>query len=506
MIKLNGNELTLEAFIKVTKGYALVEIDEASKNKVTTSRETIEKIIDSKSVVYGINTGFGKLSDVRISCDDVDQLQENLLKSHACGIGNIFSEEIIRGMLLLRVNALIKGYSGIRLETVMKMVTFLNEGITPIVYEQGSLGASGDLVPLAHMALPLIGLGEVFYKGERLSAVEALKRADIKPLESLKAKEGLALINGTQAMTSAGAHALYDAFNLLHTANISAALTFEALEGIIDVFDEKIHLIRNQEGQIEIAKQMLHLLDGSKNVTHQGDKRVQDAYSLRCVPQVHGATLDTLLFIKDKVEREMNAATDNPVVFDDGKALSAGNFHGQVIALPMDYLAIAVSEIANISERRLERLVNPALNQDLPPFLVKDKGLNSGFMIIQYTAASLVSENKVLSHPASVDSIPSSGNQEDHVSMGTISARKALKVIEQSRQVVGMEILTALQALDFRGKERLSPILKDVYKTVRAFVPFIEKDTIMHPYIVSCETLIKENKFYKEGNPWIIHS
>ncbi|MFP4286100.1 MAG: histidine ammonia-lyase [Candidatus Izemoplasmataceae bacterium] len=494
MITLDGNSLTLSDFIKVTRKNEPVCMHESSILKVKRSREIVENIIDSKEVVYGINTGFGKLSDVRISCDDVDQLQENLLKSHACGVGDLLSIESVRGMMLLRVNALIKGYSGIRLETIEKLIEFLNHGITPVVYEQGSLGASGDLVPLAHMALPMIGLGEILYQGKRWKAKEGLEQAKVKPLEALKAKEGLALINGTQAMTSIGAHALYDAYNVFNQSNLSAALTFEALEGIVDVFDETIHDIRNHDGQITVATSMRHLLKGSKNVTHQGDKRVQDAYALRCIPQVHGATLETLNFIKAQVEKEMNAVTDNPIIIDEGKALSAGNFHGQVMALAFDYLGIAISEIANISERRIERLVNPQLNQDYPAFLVKDKGLNSGFMIIQYTAASLVSENKVLAHPASVDSIPSSGNQEDHVSMGTISARKALKIVNHARLVIGMEMLTAAQALNFRGANLLSPTLNKTYQTIRKFIPFIEKDTIMHPHIIMMETLLKEEK------------
>lgn len=494
MIHLNGSDLTLNDFIKVTRDYVLVKINDEAIKHVNKSREIVHSIIESKEVVYGINTGFGKLSDVRISCDDVDQLQENLLKSHACGVGPVLSKDIVRGMMLLRVNALIKGFSGIRIETILKLVEFLNHDIIPVVYEQGSLGASGDLVPLAHMALPLIGLGEVFVKGTRYKASEGLEKAGISPLDALKAKEGLALINGTQAMTSIGAHALYDAYNVFNQSNISSALTFEALQGIIDVFDARIHEVRNQSGQQEVAKIMRNLLNDSKNVTHQGELRVQDAYALRCIPQVHGATLETLNFIKAQVEKEMNAVTDNPIVFDDGKALSAGNFHGQVMALAFDYLGIAMSEIANISERRIERLVNPQLNHDYPAFLVKDKGLNSGFMIVQYTAASLVSENKVLAHPASVDSIPSSGNQEDHVSMGTIAARKALKIVSHARLVVGLEMLTAAQALDFRGANLLSPKLKRTYETIRTFIPFIEKDTIMHPHIMMMDSLLKEEK------------
>jgi len=491
MITLKGSNLTLKNFIQVVRQKEAVTIDEQAVDRIETSRDVVNDIVKDKRVVYGINTGFGKLSDVSINSEKLDQLQLNLLRSHACGTGNIFDEEIVRGMLLLRINALLKGYSGIRLETIEKMIELLNHDIIPVVYEQGSLGASGDLVPLAHMALPLIGEGEVFLNHKRMKTLDAFKQSNIKPLDGIHAKEGLALINGTQAMTSVGALALYDSYYLYLYSIISGGLTLEATNGIIDAFDSRIHTARGQKGQMRTAEMMRKLLMDSKNITKQGDLRVQDAYSIRCIPQVHGASLDTFDYILDKVEIEMNAVTDNPIVFtEDNSAISAGNFHGQPVALPFDFLSIAISELANISERRLERLVNDQLNDRFPAFLVKEKGLNSGFMIVQYAAASLVSENKILAHPASVDSIPSSANQEDHVSMGTIAARKARQVLKHSINVVAMEIFTACQALDFEGKEKLSPQLKAVYNKVREVVPFIEEDEIMKPHMDAITNLL----------------
>jgi histidine ammonia-lyase len=371
------------------------------------------------------------------------------------------------------------------------MVEFLNKRLTPVVFSKGSLGASGDLAPLSHMALPIIGLGEVFYHGERLDAALGLKRAGITPLKSLKAKEGLSLINGTQAMTSVGAIALLEAKNLIDLSMYGLAFTMQALEGIDEVFNDKIHQARNQLGQIKVSKAMLEILSESKLTTKQGEKRVQDGYSLRCSPQVIGASLDAIDYCQNVIEREMNAVTDNPIVFvEDDKVISAGNFHGQPVALAMDFLGIAISELANISERRLERMVNASLSNGLPPFLVKNPGINSGFMIVQYSAASLVSENKVLAHPASVDSIPSSANQEDHVSMGTIGARKALEIAKNTRSVLSMEILTALQAIDFRNSELLSPKTKQVYDFIRNRINFIEDDVIMYEVIHKITDLI----------------
>mgnify|MGYP000898203607 CR=1 FL=1 len=497
MIILDGKSLTLESFIQVARFKEKVSIAESSMKLVKKARRFVEEVVEQEKPVYGINTGFGKLSDTPIPKEDVSKLQENLLMSHACGVGTPFTDEIVRGMMVLRVNALIKGHSGIRPETLYKLVELLNKDVCPVVFEKGSLGASGDLAPLSHMSLPLIGKGEVYYKGERMDTIDAFIKAEILPLEGLKAKEGLSLINGTQAMTSVGSICLYDAMHLIDIANISLGLTMESLKGIIDAFDERVHLLRGQIGQIEIARRVRGLLENSKNITRQGEVRVQDAYSIRCAPQVHGASLDAFEYVKTKVEIEMNAVTDNPIIFtEDGMAISAGNFHGQPLALAFDYLGIAIAELANISERRLERMVNPQLSCGLPAFLVENPGINSGFMIVQYSAASLVSENKVLAHPASVDSIPSSANQEDHVSMGTIGARKANEILKNTRQVIAMEILAACQAIDLRGDNGLGKKTKRAYNKVREYIQFLKNDQIMYHSIHTMNDLLESDELY----------
>lgn len=497
-MKINGENLNIENFIKIVLDYEKVQVEKASIDRVHKAQEYVSKVVESGLPTYGINTGFGELSSVSIDKDNTNKLQENLIKSHACGLGKPLSEAQVRGMLLLRVNALIKGYSGIRYVTIEKMLELLNKNVLPVVYSQGSLGASGDLAPLSHMALPLIGLGEVTYQGKKYSASEGLKKASIQPLDGLRAKEGLALINGTQAITSIGALALYDALNVFNLSLHTLALTMEALHGITDVYDPMIHTLRNQSGQVYVAKRLREILNGSKATSIQGDLRVQDAYSLRCSPQVLGASLDALNYVYDVVEKEMNAVTDNPLVFADReKVISAGNFHGQPLALAMDFLAIAMSEVANISERRLERMVNRHLSNGLPAFLVKNPGINSGFMIVQYSAASLVSENKVLSHPASVDSIPSSANQEDHVSMGNHAARKAGQVIDNVYKVVAMELLTALQAIDFDDANKLSTQTKAIYDFIRKEVSFVDDDCIMYEKIHAIEKMVKSKEFIK---------
>ena len=498
MIEINGSNLDIYSFSKVVLDYEKIQISESSKELVNNARKYVEEVIESEVPTYGINTGFGQLSVVSIKKSEVSKLQENLIKSHSCGIGEPFSEAVVRGMLLLRINALIKGFSGIRLCVIDKMAEFLNKNLTPVVFSQGSLGASGDLAPLSHMSLPLLGLGEVYYKGKRMDALEGLKLSNIKPLEHLKAKEGLSLINGTQAMTSVGALAVLEAYKLIRLSEFTLGLTMEALTGIDEVFFHKIHELRNQVGQIQVAKDMLDILEGSKLVTKQGELRIQDAYSLRCSPQVIGASLDAVNYCNNIIENEMNAVTDNPLVFlEEKRVISAGNFHGQPIALAMDFLTIAMCELANISERRLERMVNSSLSNGLPAFLVKKPGLNSGFMIVQYSAASLVSENKTIAHPASVDSIPSSANQEDHVSMGTIGARKARQVIGNSNNVLAMELFTALQALDFRDVSKMSPKTKLIYDYIRKDVHFIEEDIIMYKSIHKIQALIKNVEFDK---------
>lgn len=492
-IFIDGNSLTLEQFIQVTRNFAAVELTAESIEKVNKARALVDRYVEEGKVVYGITTGFGKFSDVTITGDETVKLQRNLIISHSCGVGNYLDEEIVRGIMLLRANALAKGYSGIRLSTLQTLIEMLNKGVHPIVPEKGSLGSSGDLAPLAHMVLTMIGEGEAIYKGEKMSGKEAMEKAGI-PVIELTSKEGLALINGTQVMTSVGAHTVYDAINLSKTADIAAALTAEALNGITDAYDYKVHMVRGQEGQINTAKNMLDILAESKNTTKQGELRVQDAYSLRCIPQIHGASKDCFKFVKEKVEIEINAATDNPLIFvDEEQVISGGNFHGQPMALPFDFLGIGLAELANSSERRLERLVNPALSNGLPAFLTKNGGVNSGFMIVQYAAAALVSENKVLAHPASVDSIPSSANQEDHVSMGTIAARKAREIMQNTRKVLAMEILGACQAIDLRGNKGLGLGTEIAYDIVREKTSTIEDDIVMYVEINKCEDIIKSN-------------
>lgn len=475
MITLDGNHLTLRQIDKILYECQPVRASEESWVRVKESRNAIERIVNEEKVVYGINTGFGKLSDVLIESENVEELQLNLIRSHVCGVGEPFPEIVSRGMLLLRANTLLKGYSGVRPELIDRLLQLLNAKIHPVIPQQGSLGASGDLAPLAHLALVLIGEGEVFYQGNRIPAMEALIKANIQPI-TLTAKEGLALINGTQAMTAMGVVAYLETEKLARQAEVAAALTMEGLQGIVDVFDKDLHAARGYPEQIEVAERMKKYLDGSQLTTRQGELRVQDAYSLRCIPQVHGATWQTLGYVKEKLEIEINAASDNPLIFDSGdKVISGGNFHGQPIALAMDFLGIAVAELANISERRVERLVNPQLN-DLPAFLSPKPGLQSGAMILQYTAASLVSENKTLAHPASVDSIPSSANQEDHVSMGTIASRHAYQILGNTRKVLAIELICAMQACEYRGSNKMSLQTKIVLKEGRKVVESLTKD------------------------------
>nr|WP_300001702.1 histidine ammonia-lyase [Tissierella sp.] len=495
---IDGNSLDLENFISVTRRGAKAEISEGAKKKINRARDLVDKFVEEERVVYGITTGFGKFCDVVISKKEAKTLQRNLIISHACGVGKPFEEEIVRGVMLLRINALCKGYSGIRLSTIETLIEMLNQGVHPIIPEQGSLGASGDLAPLAHMVLTMMGEGDAIYKGERISSSQAMEKAKIATVE-LTSKEGLALINGTQVMTSVGAHTLFDAINLSKLSDISAGLTNEALNGIVDAYDSRVHIARGQKGQMDAAKNLLNILEGSKMTTKQGELRVQDAYSLRCTPQVHGASKDCFKFVREKVEIEMNAATDNPLIFvKEEDVISGGNFHGQPMALPLDFLKLGIAELANISERRLERLVNPALSEGLPAFLVEAGGLNSGYMIVQYAAAALVSENKTLAHPASVDSIPSSANQEDHVSMGTIASRHARDILNNSRKVIAMEILCACQAIDLRGNKGLGKGTGAAYDIIRENISMLEKDRIMHVDIEKAEEILKEGNIIAE--------
>lgn len=492
---IGNKKLTLEDLINVTRNGYEVKISEEAKEKVSIARKLVDDYVEEGKISYGITTGFGKFSDSIISKEETATLQRNLIISHACGVGNPLPVDQVRGIMLLRVNNLVQGHSGIRQKVLDLLVEMINKGVTPYIPEKGSLGASGDLAPLSHMVLVMLGLGKAYYKGELYEGEEALKKVRIKPIKTLSSKEGLALINGTQVMTSIGAHTVYDAINLMKHLDIAASLSMEALNGIICAFDPRIQEVRGHLGQINTAKNINKILKNSTSITKQGELRVQDPYSLRCTPQVHGASKDTLNYVKEKVEIEMNAVTDNPIIFPmANEVLSGGNFHGQPMALPFDFLGIALAEMANISERRLERLVNPSLNNGLPAFLVENGGLNSGFMIVQYSAASLVSENKVLAHPASVDSIPSSANQEDHVSMGTIAARKANEILGNVRKVVAMEILTACQGIDLRDIKRLGKGTNEAHTLVREIVDFYDKDRVMYIDIEKVEELIKTNR------------
>ena len=492
---IGNKRLNISDVVDVARREFKVEISDVAWAKVQKARDLVEKYVEEERVSYGITTGFGKFSDVVVSQKDTATLQKNLIISHSCGVGNPLSEEVVRGIMFLRIANLSIGHSGIRRVTLEKLIELLNKKVHPVVPEKGSLGASGDLAPLSHIVLTILGLGEAFYEGVRMSSSEALAKAGIDPLPELSSKEGLALINGTQVMTSIGALAIYDAEMLAKTADIACALTSEALNGITCAYDKRVHEVRGHSGQITTAKNLLRVLEDSQMTTKQGEKRVQDPYVLRCAPQIHGASKDAINFIKEKVEIEINAVTDNPLIFpDEDDVISGGNFHGQPMALPMDFLAIALSEVANVSERRLERLVNPSLSNGLPAFLTENGGINSGYMIVQYSAASLVSENKVLAHPASVDSIPSSANQEDHVSMGTIAARKAAEILGNARKVVAMEIMGACQGIDLREDRVLGKGSKQAYEVVREKVSMLKEDRIMYYDIDKVEELIKNGE------------
>jgi histidine ammonia-lyase len=505
---IDGHSLTLDMVARVARERVNVALAPEAQARMAASRAVVDRCVDEGLVRYGITTGFGKFCDVVISKEENATLQRNLIMSHACGVGDPFPEEVVRAMMLLRANALAVGYSGIRPSTVRALLDMLNAGVVPVVPSQGSLGASGDLAPLSHLVLVLIGIGEATYRGRRMGGAEALAAAGLKPVE-LAAKEGLALINGTQAMTAVGALACRDAIDLAAAANLAAALTFQALRGIVDAYDPRIHELRGQGGQMAEAAAMLDLLAGSALSTRQGELRVQDAYALRCVPQIHGASRDAIGYVAAILGRELNAVTDNPIIFPEDEAIiSGGNFHGQPVALAMDFLAIASAELASVSERRIERLVNPALSNGLPAFLAPNGGLNSGFMIAQYVAAALVSENKVLAHPASVDSIPSSANQEDHVSMGTIAARKARSILENLRRVLAIEILAACQGLDLRAAAMggpagadgpgaaalLSPATRGAYLALRERVSFMAVDRVLYPDIDEATALLAEGR------------
>lgn len=500
-LHITGNDLTLEAVreVAVERRAALLAPD--SREVVNKARAVVDEIVASNKVAYAITTGVGKLSDVRIAAEQIRELQANLVRSHAVGVGNPLSFPEVRAMMLLRANSLAKGHSGVRAIVIDTLCEMLNRGVTPMIPSQGSVGASGDLAPLAHLALALIGEGECFDdKGVRIPSLDALKRAQIKPLV-LEAKEAISLINGTQAMLAVGTLALLAAETLVDSADVLGGISCDALKGTNVAFDERIHQARPHSGQIKTAANLRRMLEGSQiRESHRDCGRVQDAYSLRCIPQVHGAVRDTLEHCRGVFETEANSAVDNPLVFitdpknADGDVISGGNFHGEPLAFALDFLAIALSTLAGISERRIERLVNPALSEGLPPFLAPGAGLNSGFMLPQVTAAALVSENKVLAHPASVDSITTSGNKEDYVSMGMTAAIKLTRVVENTRNVLAIEAMAVAQALDFLAPLRSSKRGQAAHAAIRSVCPTMEKDRVMYADLVRIAELLAAGK------------
>ncbi len=497
---VDGSWMTIEDVVNVSRYGALVELTKNAIDQINASRKTVEGIIESGQVVYGMNTGYGKFENVMIDPGDLDELQLRLILSDCCGVGNPFPKECVRAMMLLRVNVLSRGCSGVRLSTVNTLVEMLNKGVTPVVREKGSVGASGDLCPLAHMVMPMLGDGEAEYQGEVMSGAEAMAKAGI-PTVHLVSREGLGLINGTTAMTGVAALAVHDSENLVKSADIVSALTVEALTGIVDAYDERLHAVRLFKGQINSAENLRRLLKGTKMATRAGELRVQDAYSIRGIPQVHGGIREAFDYVKKVVETEINAVTDNPVTFTDtGDIISGANFHGEAIAIAMDTLGIAMAEIADIAERRIARMVDPALNNGLPAFIIADGGLNCGYMIPHYAAAALVSENKVLAHPASVDSIPTSAGQEDHVSFGTISARKARQIIDHAFHVISIEWICAAQGADIRGnaEERLGEGTKAAYRYLREKVPYCVKDIAFYRDMDNAFELIADGGLLKK--------
>jgi len=481
---LDGQALTLGEIEDVALRGRSVGIVPAALARVAASRALIEGILAEGQTVYGVNTGFGKLSDVRIPAGSLAQLQTNLVRSHAGGVGQPLSEGESRAMVLLRANVLAKGFSGCRRELVELLVALLNAGVNPVIPEKGSVGASGDLAPLAHLALVVIGEGEAFYQGERVAGGEAIRRAGLRPL-ALAAKEGLALLNGTQAMTAVGAMAVARGLRVARLADVAGAMSLEALMGTPAAFDARIHQARPHVGQVAAAEHLLRLLEGSeiREAHREHDSRVQDAYCLRCMPQVHGAVRDVLGHVRGVLEIEAGSATDNPLVFPEedggGAVISGGNFHGAPLAYAFDYAAIGLTDLAGITERRIDRLLNPDINEGLPAFLSPDPGLSSGFMIAQIVAAALINECQVLSHPSSTGSIPTDGGKEDHVSMGMTGALKLRQIVEHAERIVGIELMCAAQGLEFRRPLKAGRLVERAYEAVRGVVARLEQDRVL---------------------------
>jgi histidine ammonia-lyase len=497
MLEINGQSLTIQQIADVAHRREHVALSVEARERVERARQVVEQIVAEGRTVYGVNTGFGKLSDVSIDRSDLRQLQLNLVRSHSCGLGDPLSEEEARAMVLLRANVLASGFSGARSLVIETLIAMLENDVTPVIPEKGSVGASGDLAPLAHLALAAIGEGEAFYDGQRLPSGVALKRAGVASLE-LEVKEGLALLNGTQAMGAVGGLALHRAERVVRLADVAGAMTLEALRGTPVAFDERIHNARPHPAQIAVAAHLRELLrDSEIRKSHlDNDPRVQDAYSLRCMPQVHGAVRTALAHAREVIEIESGSATDNPLVFSDtGEVLSGGNFHGAPLALVFDYAAIALTDLLSITERRIDRLVNPDSNEGLPPFLTAQPGISSGFMMLQVSAVALLNEAKVLAHPASVDNVPTDGGKEDHVSMGMTSATKLRSVVKLAEMTMAIELMTAAQALDYRAPLAPGRGVKQAYDLVRGLVPPLTIDRAMSSDIEALTNAIRRGVF-----------
>lgn len=502
-MEIDGDRLTLEALERVARGAGEpVRLAEGARWRMLRSRAIVEEAVRSGSIVYGVTTGFGRLADVAIPRERILELQLNLIRSHACGVGPPLPVEEVRAVMLMRANVLAKGFSGVRPEIVERLLELLNRGVHPVIPAQGSVGASGDLAPLAHLALVLVGEGEAQFDGRTVSGAEALREVGLEPLV-LQAKEGLGLNNGTQVMTAIGALALLGAERAVETADVAGAMSLEGLRGTPDAFHPALQRARPHPGQAASAERLRSLLEGSEiRESHRhNDPRVQDAYALRCMPQVHGAARAGLAYVRSVLEVEANSATDNPLIFPDeegGLVLSGGNFHGQPVAQVLDLLAIALADLASMSERRIERLVNPDLS-DLPAFLTPEPGVNSGMMLAQITAAALVSESKVLAHPASVDSIPTGASKEDHVSMGVTAARKARQVLRNTEAVLGIELMCAAQALEFLRPLRPGQGVEKAYAAVRERIAPLGADRVLAPDIEAAAALVRAGAFMPEG-------
>src|SRR5216684_1499486 len=497
MLELDGQKLSLAQISAVANGEGRVTLSNDARTRVERSRRVVEKIIAEGRTVYGVNTGFGRLSDVHIPAAELRELQLNLVRSTACGVGPPLSESETRAMLLLRANVLAHGLSGARPIVVETLIALLESGVVPVIPEKGSVGASGDLAPLAHLALTVIGEGEAFYRGERMASAAALRLAEIEPVQ-LEAKEGLALLNGTQGMTAVGGLAVYRAEQLAHVADIAGAMTLEALRDTPVAFDARIHAARPHAGQIEVAAHLRELLQDSEiRQSHlENDPRVQDAYSLRCMPQVHGAVRGALAHAREVVETETGSVTDNPLVFSETEeVLSGGNFHGAPLALSFDYAAIAMTDLMSITERRIDRLVNPDSNEGLPPFLSARPGVGSGFMMMQIVAASLLNEAKVLAHPASIDNVPTDGGKEDHVSMGMTGATKLRSIVDNAELITAIELITAAEGLEYRAPLQPGRGVKRAYEIVRKHVPRLNSDRAMSGEIQTIAQAIPEGEF-----------